>query len=460
MKKLLLLSALLFVTMAAHALPFVVTSNPTNSNTHWYQLKTVGMYVIAQSDGNTDINVTSTEGTGDKYLWCFVQVSSNKIALYNRARKAYLDQGWYFTTNTSSNSINYVEEGSGSNFYIRFTESSSNYYLCYDSETSFTGSAWKDNAYTVKEVDVPKVTDKPVINFNLTLEGCVITAIGDGEVKLWVNNNLVENPYIVPLTNEDQEVLVDASAQEEGKERSFTSKFYMIPAKTNDRPGDDLGIIPLILTGRGPINSDLEIYGDEGCQKLFDQDRTTRWRIVNSTGKWDDVMITFKTQQPIFPTSYILTTAYDTQTYPNRNPKSWTLSGKTEESGSWIVLADVTDGAAAGLGTGNTVDYQLDLNLITKPYQYFRLDIHEICGVEQNNKHTFQLAEFQFTGKSVSKATQGDVNGDGIVSGADVTALYNVLLDNATPAGDADVNGDGVVSGADVTALYNILLGN
>ena len=53
---------------------------------------------------------------------------------------------------------------------------------------------------------------------------------------------------------------------------------------------------------------------------------------------------------------------------------------------------------------------------------------------------------------------RGDVNGDGVVSGADVTALYNVLLDGATVAGDADVNGDGVVSGADVTALYNILL--
>ena len=52
----------------------------------------------------------------------------------------------------------------------------------------------------------------------------------------------------------------------------------------------------------------------------------------------------------------------------------------------------------------------------------------------------------------------GDVNGDGIVSGADVTALYNVLLDNAIVAGDADVNGDGIVSGADVTALYNLLL--
>ena len=52
----------------------------------------------------------------------------------------------------------------------------------------------------------------------------------------------------------------------------------------------------------------------------------------------------------------------------------------------------------------------------------------------------------------------GDVNGDGVVSGADVTALYNVLLDGATASGNADVNNDGVVSGADVTALYNLLL--
>ena len=53
---------------------------------------------------------------------------------------------------------------------------------------------------------------------------------------------------------------------------------------------------------------------------------------------------------------------------------------------------------------------------------------------------------------------QGDVNGDGLVSGADVTALYGNLLDGTQVLGNADVNGDGVVSGADVTALYTILL--
>ena len=67
----------------------------------------------------------------------------------------------------------------------------------------------------------------------------------------------------------------------------------------------------------------------------------------------------------------------------------------------------------------------------------------------------FKVVEIEVEGNDFET---GDVNGDGVVSGADVTALYNVLLDNVTPAGNADVNGDGVVSGADVTALYNILL--
>ena len=54
----------------------------------------------------------------------------------------------------------------------------------------------------------------------------------------------------------------------------------------------------------------------------------------------------------------------------------------------------------------------------------------------------------------------GDVNGDGVVSGADVTALYGLLLDGNEVAGNPDVNGDGQVNGSDVTALYNIILGN
>ena len=57
----------------------------------------------------------------------------------------------------------------------------------------------------------------------------------------------------------------------------------------------------------------------------------------------------------------------------------------------------------------------------------------------------------------------GDVNGDGQITIADVTALVNIILGKDT-AGQynhsaADVNGDGQITIADVTALVNIILG-
>ena len=54
----------------------------------------------------------------------------------------------------------------------------------------------------------------------------------------------------------------------------------------------------------------------------------------------------------------------------------------------------------------------------------------------------------------------GDVNADGSVTIADVTALVNIILGSSTDtSGVADVNGDGSVTIADVTALVNIILG-
>jgi hypothetical protein len=54
----------------------------------------------------------------------------------------------------------------------------------------------------------------------------------------------------------------------------------------------------------------------------------------------------------------------------------------------------------------------------------------------------------------------GDVDGDGHITSADVTALYDFLLGiiNEAPA-SYDVDGDGVVTTADITAIYNVILG-
>ena len=55
----------------------------------------------------------------------------------------------------------------------------------------------------------------------------------------------------------------------------------------------------------------------------------------------------------------------------------------------------------------------------------------------------------------------GDVNVDGSVNAADVTALYNFILNgDQTYIATSDVNNDGAVNAGDVTAVYNIILGN
>ena len=54
----------------------------------------------------------------------------------------------------------------------------------------------------------------------------------------------------------------------------------------------------------------------------------------------------------------------------------------------------------------------------------------------------------------------GDVDGDYVVTSADITALYNWLLNNDSSAiihGDQD--GEGAITAGDVTTVYNILLG-
>lgn len=55
----------------------------------------------------------------------------------------------------------------------------------------------------------------------------------------------------------------------------------------------------------------------------------------------------------------------------------------------------------------------------------------------------------------------GDVNCDGVVTSADITALYNYLLNNdETFIATSDVNGDSAITSADVTMVYSILMGN
>ena len=86
-------------------------------------------------------------------------------------------------------------------------------------------------------------------------------------------------------------------------------------------------------------------------------------------------------------------------------------------------------------------------------------------NVEPNNNGevVYTLPGTSFTikvGEGGSTVVPGDVNGDGTVTAADVTLLYNIILNNDwTGVVNGDQNGDGEVTAGDVTIVYNALLG-
>jgi hypothetical protein len=132
------------------------------------------------------------------------------------------------------------------------------------------------------------------------------------------------------------------------------------------------------------------------------------------------------------------------------NSYSWEITGENNSDIPEWVSVEVEDVMDGNSYTGETnALIQVEPLPDGETYRETKLDFHyagasHIVTVKQGSEDT--------------PPTPGDVNGDGIVSGADVTALYGLLLDGKEVAGNADVNGDGSVSGADVTALYNLLL--
>ena len=136
------------------------------------------------------------------------------------------------------------------------------------------------------------------------------------------------------------------------------------------------------FTATGGVNG----YLNQDYFSLVDGNIVTKW--CNNTTLWDNGVcwIEFSAETAIVPRGYSLATGNDTNRYPGRNPMCWTLKARQNESDSWTVLADVTEG---GMGTENQTFYDFALtNPTTQAYQYYRF---EVTQVTSDNR--FQLGE-------------------------------------------------------------------
>jgi len=127
--------------------------------------------------------------------------------------------------------------------------------------------------------------------------------------------------------------------------------------------------------------------GNEGYQRLFDGTTDTKW--CTNEKRNDVFYVEFKSNGPIRPAKYYLTTANDTKSYPGRNPKSWKLMAKANEEEAWSTIATVTGDSRLPADNFKRVEYNLDVT--GKQWQYFRFEISEIVS-----GYAVQLAEFDF----------------------------------------------------------------
>lgn len=132
------------------------------------------------------------------------------------------------------------------------------------------------------------------------------------------------------------------------------------------------------------------------------------------------------------------------------------VKGKVTGAGGELVLTDGDETYTAQVAAGqefafNNVDY-------TKTYTLSLNGevVAENLAFEDITKDLY--VEIEASG---SEPVAGDVNGDGTVTSADVTILYNYLLSgDTTNLVNGDQNADGSITSSDITTVYNIILGS
>lgn len=79
-----------------------------------------------------------------------------------------------------------------------------------------------------------------------------------------------------------------------------------------------------------------------------------------------------------------------------------------------------------------------------------------VIGIESNQ--WFKADNFQLFQLTEPRAVKGDINGDGIVTLADVTLLLDVYLGKVAPLSNIDVTGNGIFDLSDIIAAVNLYL--
>jgi len=145
--------------------------------------------------------------------------------------------------------------------------------------------------------------------------------------------------------------------------------------------------------------------GFDPVGQLLDGDINTKWcaRKGEHTGS-DNWYVEFNTTSAIQVDGYTLVTGGDTDEYPGRNPKDWTLQAKLLDTDDWTTIATVTNDSRLEGKKLEAYNYT-----VTTPgvYQYFRFEISS--NQNYDGEYIMQLSEFKLWKNGDIAPAYGDV---------------------------------------------------
>ena len=148
--------------------------------------------------------------------------------------------------------------------------------------------------------------------------------------------------------------------------------------------------------------------------------------------------------------------------------KRFTVTVSTGEGGS-IEISGTSQTSKNSTVTATILTGE-DVLLIITPEDGFQLATLTVDGADKKADVTDGTYTINAISKNMSVTAtfeaipnptlKGDVNLDGQVNSADVTAVYTIISGGEGDSTLADIDGDGNVSSGDVAALYNIISGS
>lgn len=262
----------------------------------------------------------------------------------------------------------------------------------------------------------------------ITVRNQAINLINDENLKddamTYANAWISETDVIAPNNTypAGNYAFIKANRQLTGAEALAEAKRFSEYLNANVKKVDDpIYATYTALSGSGGFNN-------EDHSMLIDGDRdNTKW-CSNSLPGW----MIFKTDAPIKPSYYGLVTGGDTDTYQDRNWKSWKIYAAnfdsdeeaTPESDKWVLIDEKNNVGTDILKTTNKYESYINLSVgCTQAYQYFMLkDVYAWGGLMQMNEFTFYnqgnlaekrtefLAEFDGYDPDTETAYQGYID--------------------------------------------------